>query len=394
MRILYSAIDQRVPGTTGGSVHVEAVASGLAARGHEVHVLAGAGEGGFPAGAVRWHAVTPPFGARQLRLLRARTVRDLARRLSPDVIIERYYNFGGESVRAAAGTGARLVLEVNAPIVDYPGSAKAAVDRAAVVRPMRRWREWQCRAADLIVTPTARIVPDWVPPDRVLEIEWGADVERFRPDASGPVPFSREAGEALAIFAGAFRSWHGAIDLVRAIRTLEAHGPTPWKAILVGDGPERPRAMELAAGSPRLVFTGALPHDRLPACLAAADVGVAPFDTNAHAPLALEFYWSPLKIFEYMAAGLPVVAPDIPRIGRLVASGREGILYDRRAADALAGALGQLVDPAVRRRLGAAARQRVVADFSWSAHCAALERAFERLLAPGRTPRPAALTRP
>ena len=41
----------------------------------------------------------------------------------------------------------------------------------------------------------------------------------------------------------------------------------------------------------------------LPACLAAADIGVAPFDTAAHAPLSLAFYWSPLKVFEYMAGG-------------------------------------------------------------------------------------------
>ena len=64
-----------------------------------------------------------------------------------------------------------------------------------------------------------------------------------------------------------------------------------------------------AAGIRDIVFTGAVPHDAMPAALAAADIGVAPFDPSAHAPLSLGFYWSPLKIFEYMAAGLPVVAP-------------------------------------------------------------------------------------
>ena len=70
MRILYVAIDQVVPGTKGGSMHVAAVADGLAALGHEVHVLATAGSTGFPPGPVRWHALRPPLGVRQLRLLR------------------------------------------------------------------------------------------------------------------------------------------------------------------------------------------------------------------------------------------------------------------------------------------------------------------------------------
>ncbi len=48
MKILYAAIDQRVPGTTGGSTHVVAVAQGLAARGHQVHVLASPGDGPMP----------------------------------------------------------------------------------------------------------------------------------------------------------------------------------------------------------------------------------------------------------------------------------------------------------------------------------------------------------
>ena len=66
----------------------------------------------------------------------------------------------------------------------------------------------------------------------------------------------------------------------------------------------------------------------MPPLLAAADIGVAPFDVSAHAPLSLAFYWSPLKIFEYMASGLPVVAPDIDGIRRIVTDGREGVLYD------------------------------------------------------------------
>ena len=117
----------------------------------------------------------------------------------------------------------------------------------------------------------------------------------------------------------------------------------------------------------------------MPAALAAAHVGVAPFDLAAHAPLALGFYWSPLKIFEYMAAALPVVAPAVARIPSLVEHDREGLLYEPHARDGLADALERLTDAGVRERLGAAARQRAVRDYSWTAHCLALDRAFTSL---------------
>jgi glycosyltransferase involved in cell wall biosynthesis len=114
----------------------------------------------------------------------------------------------------------------------------------------------------------------------------------------------------------------------------------------------------------------------MPACLAAADIGVAPFDVGAHRPLSLGFYWSPLKIFEYMAVGLPVVAPAVDRIVTLVGHERDGILYQPGEPDGLANAIACLRDPSLRAKLGAAARARAVREYSWQAHCRALEAAI------------------
>ena len=161
MRILYTALDQIVPGTLGGSVHVAAVAEGLAALGHEVHVATQVGStsrarplrpcSGSRSG-LRWDSPCcggcAPAGSRRLRA-----------QLRADVVIERYYNFGGEGVIAAHRLGLPAVLEVNAPIVDYPGSAKARLDRALLVEPMRRWRDRLCRQTGLFVTPSAAILP-------------------------------------------------------------------------------------------------------------------------------------------------------------------------------------------------------------------------------------------
>ncbi len=382
MRILYVALDQRVPGTTGGSVHVMSVAHGLAALGHDVDVLTTPGDGPFPAGLVRWHAMSPPLGMRYLRGLRGAAVARMAHRVGADVIIERYYNFGGEGIRAAVSVDALAVLEVNAPVIDYPGSPKAWLDRLLVVEPMRRWRDWQCRHADLIITPTAAIIPAFVPGVRTVEIEWGADTDLFRPGAEGPLPFAREPGAVLAVFAGAFRAWHGAINLVRAVRALRERGRSRLRAVLIGDGPEWSRVKEEASQVPGITLTGPVAHDQMPACLAAADIGVAPFDLEAHPPLQLAFYWSPLKVFEYMAAGLPVVAPAIPRLATIVRSDQEGLLYNPREPGGLAEALGRLVDdPALRRRLGRGARDRVTTSFSWKAHCTRLDEALTEALA-------------
>jgi starch synthase len=379
MKILYCAIDQRVPGTTGGSVHVEAVAVGLAALGHDVHVLTGSGDGPFPAHGVHWMPMTSPLGARQLRWARSRDVTRIAREIEPDVVIERYYNFGGEGIVAAGAVGAVGVLEVNAPVIDYPGSRKALLDKAMIVEPMRRWRERLCARADLVVTPSAAILPAGIDRAKVIEIEWGADTDRFRPGAAGPLRYARPSG-TLAVFAGAFRSWHGAEHLVRAVRTLRDEGHTEISAVLIGDGPELSRARAAAEGTAGITFTGAVPHAEMPAQLAAADIGVAPFDTAAHGPLALGFYWSPLKMFEYMSSGLPVVAPSVDRIPALIAHDVEGLLYPPSDPGALAGSLIRLTDGPLRARMGAAARARAVSQFSWAAHCRALDRVISEAL--------------
>lgn len=377
LRILYAALDQRVPGTLGGSIHVQSVAEGLAALGHEIHVAVQAG-GVWPAGSVHWHAMGPPFGRAELRWLRRGAVTALAREVRADVIMERYYNFGGEGVLAARTLDLPAVLEVNAPVIDFPGSSKARLDKALIVEPMRRWRDRICRLTDLFVTPSADIVPAWVDRSKILEVEWGADVHHFTPRA----PATGAAPDRLtAVFAGAFRTWHGAVHLAAALARLHNAGDNRFAGLFIGDGPERPTVQRVAREVPAITFTGTVPHDQLPAALGAAHIGVAPFDPSRHAPLRLGFYWSPLKIFEYMAVGLPVVAPALPRLNRLVEHGREGLLYDPEDPRGIDDAFRKLADPDLRARMGAAARARVVRDFSWDAHCRALDGRLRALVA-------------
>ena len=230
-----------------------------------------------------------------------------------------------------------------------------------------------CRATSLFVTPNAAILPGTIAPSRILEIEWGADTVRFHPGATGPLPFTRDPHRTLCVFAGAFRAWHGVAHFAAALARLQQAGDTRFGAVFIGDGPERARVFDIAGRLPGVTFTGAVPHSLLPACLAAADIGVAPFDPSAHGSLSLGFYWSPLKIFEYMASGLPVVAPALPRLTALVKDGREGVLYDPADPAGIETALAALANAERRGTMGAAARERAARHYGWDTHCRTLE---------------------
>jgi glycosyltransferase involved in cell wall biosynthesis len=377
MRILYVASDQRVPGRTGGSVHVLEVARGLAARGHEVHAVvhraAGAPEREDRDG-VHWHRIAwrPPH--RFFRFRARRAVEALAAAARAEVVIERYYNFGGEGILAAAGRGIPSLLEVNSPVVDHPGSVKGLLDALSVVRPLRRWRERLCREATALVAPLLEIVPAFARA-KTETVTWGANVRDFSPSRrSGAV--RRELGipdGALGVvFSGSFRPWHGVHVLEAAARALRHREDLFF--VLAGG----PRAGEAEGYRGR--HLGAIPYERMPDVLAAADVGVAPYDTARLGQLRLGFYWSPLKVFEYMASGLPVVTIGRPPLDEIVRAGREG-LHVREADPAdLARALELLAgDAESRARLGRAGRDRVVERYSWDRHCEQLEGVLRRI---------------
>lgn len=377
MRILYVASDQQVPGATGGSVHVLEVARGLAARGHEVHAVIGAGGGGArreEAGGVVWHRVSwrPPH--RVFRFRARRAVEAIADAVAPAVVMERYYNFGGEGIAAAARRGIPSLLEVNSPVVDHPRSLKAALDAALLVRPMRRYRESLCARAAALVSPIPEIVPAFARA-KTETVTWGANVDAFSPARRSAAVRRRLGvpdGATLVVFTGSFRPWHGVHVLEAAARRLRDRSDLYF--VLAG-GPE--------AGDGdgyRGRRLGRLPYDEMPALVASADVGVAPYDTARLGQLALGFYWSPLKIFEYMACGLPTITIPKAPLTEIVREDREGLHAREGDPAALAEAVVALAgDPARRARLGESARARVVERYSWARHCEQLEAILSRI---------------
>jgi glycosyltransferase involved in cell wall biosynthesis len=109
-------------------------------------------------------------------------------------------------------------------------------------------------------------------------------------------------------------------------------------------------------------FTGAVDPDQVPGLLASMDVAVAPY------PRLANFYFSPLKVYEYMAAGLPVVAGRIGQLAEILDHEQTGLLCPPGDAQALAEALDRLRHDAVlRRRLGRAAQATVLRKHTWAA---------------------------
>jgi glycosyltransferase involved in cell wall biosynthesis len=376
VRILYVASDQVVPGRTGGSVHVLEVARGLAARGHEVHAVVDEGSQAADEPGIRWHPIRWTPHVRFFRFRAGATVEALLRETRAQVVMERYYNFGGEGIGAAARAGVPSLLEVNSPVIDHPGSWKGRLDALALVRPLRAHRETLCRQAAAIVSPIPGIVPEFARA-KTTTVTWGANVDAFHPDRRRD-PLRREwgvpEGATVVLFSGSFRPWHGVHVLEEAARRLR---PRADVFFLLAGGSSAGAATEY-----RGLSLGSVPYERMPEIVASADIGVAPYDTSRLAQLQLGFFWSPLKIFEYMASGLPTVTIPRPPLTEIVREGQEG----RHAKDAdpvdLARVIGSLVDdPAARARMGTSARARVVDRYSWARHCEQLERVLHGALA-------------
>src|SRR5262249_14959503 len=148
---------------------------------------------------------------RVFRFRARKVVEAIAAETRAQVVMERYYNFGGEGVRAAVRRGLPALLEVNSPVVDHPGSMKAALDALLLLRPLRRYRERLCRESASLVSPLPEIVPPFARP-KTETVTWGANVEQFRPERRQDA-VRRRLGipeDALAVlFSGSFRPWHG-----------------------------------------------------------------------------------------------------------------------------------------------------------------------------------------
>ena len=175
--------------------------------------------------------------------------------------------------------------------------------------------------------------------------------------------------ETVIGFLGTLKPWHGLPMLVDAFARLHRQHPRT-RLLVVGDGPERVN-MESALTAQGLLghceFTGAVQAREVPALLARMDIATAPY------PQQQNFYFSPLKIYEYLAAELPVVTTRVGHLDTVVLDGVDGLLVPPGDPDAFAAALARLLEnPSERRAMGQRGRTRVLAEHSWDAVTARL----------------------
>lgn len=293
----------------------------------------------------------------------------------PDLIYERYSLNTFAPTWVARLLGIKHALEVNDSVV---------IERS---RPLDlRWIseriEGYClRRADLAITITEAFAsslrarfgagfPLEVMTNAVARERFARALDRDGARARLGLGASKTLGGT-----GQFLPWHGLQDLVEAV------GPhakeLDIRFLFIGDGPARADVERAAAAlgiAERVVFTGMLPIDAVPDCLAALDMAVVP-KAAAHA--------SPMKLIEYMAVGLPIVAPDLPSIRAALVDGGMGSIFPAGDMAAMGRAvLALLRDPAAARAMGAKAREHVFTHLTWDRHA---ERVLQALRS-GREP--------
>lgn len=363
LRVAYVCTDPGIPvfGTKGASVHAQAVLRALLRRGAEVHLLTPRPGGPAPAGLedVRVHELPAVVGRRDgdatARLAareRSAVASDAA--AAPaldsltgdapfDLVYERYALWGRTATAWARRSGVPSLLEVNAPLPDEQAAHRGLVDVAgahAVATAALSSATAAFGVSDAVSAWARRYAAD---PTRVRTVANGVDTRAVTP-AARPVT-DVDAPFTLG-FVGTLKAWHGVETLVAATARLVADDPS-YRLLLVGDGPRadalRAQAADLGIAA-NVETTGALPAAEVPAQLHRMDVACAPY------PALDDFYFSPLKVTEYLAAGLPVVASAVGGLPALLDGGTHGTLVAPDDPAALAAAVAALRADVVRRR--------------------------------------------
>jgi glycosyltransferase involved in cell wall biosynthesis len=410
MKIGYLVSDIDIPllGHEGCSVHIREFTNALVDAGHDVFILCSALGGGAaittkarvchlePRGldalatnlleeepALQEHHLQWNLKSTLSNLWFERDGASIIEREKPDLIYERYALFGWAGAELSRRYGIPLILEINAPL-----SIEQETYETFTLRNTAARMEAEVFQSAAMVIVVSQWLKDWVVSRGVdaskVHIVPNAVADRlFRAPVSGEAVRNRYqlAGKRVIGYVGSFQPWHDLGSLLRVFGELHAKD-ADLRLLLVGDGARR----EETRGNARrlgldgaVVFTGAVPHDAIPSLLGAMDVAVAPYGRQQ------DFYFSPLKLFEYMAAGRAVVAAALGQMGEVVEHARSGWLYPPGDREGLAQGLATLLyTPGLAAALGSAARQKVLHHHTWQATAARIASLVQPVLSPGQ----------
>lgn len=310
----------------------------------------------------------------------AATISTICERRSVDLIYERYSLFGVAGLTMARNLNIPFVLEVNAPLV-----REASEFRQLLLPDLARGVEkFLFSGADHVIAVSEQVA-DYVhsvaAETPVTVVPNGVSTEAHK--NPGDVASWRKKlavgadAELIIGFVGSIRPWHGVHMLIEALAELVNRG-TKVSLALVGDNQMMFETLtqqcERLGVTDRVIFTGALPFETIPSVMAAIDILIAPY------PEMDEFYFSPLKVFEYMAAGKPIVASRIGQITDILTHEKNGLLVAPGNPVEIANAITKLHgDKEFSHRLAAQAREDAVADHTWANRMRTITGIFNQL---------------
>jgi glycosyltransferase involved in cell wall biosynthesis len=392
----------RFPGDTVGTF-MEPIARGIAARGHEVHLVApwhplvrrAAEESG-----VRFHffryapvrslnvfgyaaALEADVRLRQAAWLVAplallagwHLASRVARACGATVMHGHWVVPGGVIAGLAAG---RRPLVVSLHGSDVYVAERHRLATVAARRTFRRAAWVTACSGDL----RDRAVALGARPDRSSVVPYGVDTERFRPDQAARAEERARLGlderTALVFAGGRLVSKKGFEYLLEAMARLAERRPAIALALAGGgDLDEELRRRAAALGiADRVRFLGTIAQDRMPGLLAAADVAAVPSVRDDEGNVD----GLPNVVMEALASGTPLVATSAGGIAQVVENGGTGVLVPERDAAALAGAIEALLgDPDRRAAMGGRARAFVEQRHTWARTAADFDAVYDRV---------------
>ena len=279
----------------------------------------------------------------------------------PDAIYERANIYMLSGSWAARLFSLPLLLEVNSPLAEERGRFGGLA-----MPSLARWTEHVSWRRASFVLPVTAVLAGYVEragvaASRIVVISNGVNAEDFRivPLVGRPaLPAQFGPGPVLG-FVGYVRAWHG---LPQIVDLLAQDGDFAGANLMVvGDGPGRAdleaRAKELGVGD-RLWVTGLVERHALAAYISCFDVALQPEVTA---------YASPLKLFEYMALGHAIVAPDTANIREILTDGVDALLFPPGDSAGFAERVARLAaEPALRERISAMAEDNIARhDRTW-----------------------------
>ena len=260
--------------------------------------------------------------------------------------------------------GLRLVLEVNGW---DPDERKLSGAGAFKLWLLRRLHLYSARTADLIrvVTPGLKelLTQEGIEPEKIFVAGNGTDVERFLPldKAQARAALGLEPDNLYVGFIGNLARWQGVDLLLRSVEQVARSVPGV-KFLIGGGGPEleplKQLARELGVAA-QVIFSGEVPHERASFYINCFDIGVA-------LKVGLSrIGFSPLKIRDYAACGVPIVASRVRGLEMVEEQGM-GLLTQPEDPEALAEALIKLLsEPELRLAMGRRARAYAEGELSW-----------------------------